>query len=329
MVTSRDGRRRRHHRGMDTPPQVDLPTPDPVDNALTRRGFLRGAALAGGGLVAVGLAACAPAAAPGLDVRPDTARPPPRRAERGRAPPAPRPSAAAASAAPSHDMSAQPDARASASASGGPVPAGWTEHDVAARDVVRRYLGNLVAGAQGHLRRRSRSPRWPTILGAADDYPQLDAEAGLRAGPEPVPERRGQAAQARARRRRQGLPPDDRRDRAAHRRDPAADRGPRLQRPVAGPDDPGHPGRQGPGDLHQQPEGDHRRPLPRRRVRRLLPGRRPVRDPAPDHARRDVHLRVHGQERRLADVPLAPQRHRPGRARAAGGVHRRSEAGPA
>ena len=31
----------------------------------------------------------------------------------------------------------------------------------------------------------------------------------------------------------------------------------------------------------------------------------------------------------LADVPLPPQRHRPGRARAAGGLHRRPEAGPA
>ena len=96
-----------------------------------------------------------------------------------------------------------------------------------------------------------------------------------------------------------------------------------YNRPVAGPDDPRQPGRQGPGGLHQQPEGDDRRPLPRRRVRRLLPGRRPVRDPAADHARRDLHLRLLGQERRLADVPLAPQRDRPGRARAARGVHRR------
>ncbi len=37
----------------------------------------------------------------------------------------------------------------------------------------------------------------------------------------------------------------------------------------------------------------------------------------------DVHLRVHGVDRRFADVPLAPQRHRPGGPRAARGIHRR------
>ena len=38
---------------------------------------------------------------------------------------------------------------------------------------------------------------------------------------------------------------------------------------------------------------------------------------------RDLHLRVHRLELRFADVPLAPQRHRPGRPRPAGRVHRR------
>ena len=37
-----------------------------------------------------------------------------------------------------------------------------------------------------------------------------------------------------------------------------------------------------------------------------------------------VRLRVHGQPGRLADVPLAPQRDRPGRPRPAGRVHRRA-----
>ena len=97
-----------------------------------------------------------------------------------------------------------------------------------------------------------------------------------------------------------------------------------LQRPVAGPDDPRQPGRQGPGDLQEQPARDHRRPLPRRRVRRLLPGRRPVRHPEADHPGRGVRLRLRRAQPRLADVPLAPQRDRPGRARPAGRLHRGS-----
>ena len=48
---------------MDTLPQDTLPTPDVDESALSRRKFLRNAALTGGGLVAAaGLAACAPAA---------------------------------------------------------------------------------------------------------------------------------------------------------------------------------------------------------------------------------------------------------------------------
>ena len=43
----------------------------------------------------------------------------------------------------------------------------------------------------------------------------------------------------------------------------AAGRGARLQRDVAGPADDRHRGRQGPGDLQEQPQGVDRRPLPR------------------------------------------------------------------
>ena len=53
-------------------------------------------------------------------------------------------------------------------------------------------------------------------------------------------------------------------------------------------------------------------------------GRRAVHHPAAHQARRAVHLRVHGQAVGLAHVPLAPQRHRPGRSRAARRVPRRS-----
>jgi FtsP/CotA-like multicopper oxidase with cupredoxin domain len=157
---------------MDTLPQVDLPTPESVDDALTRRRFLRGAALAGGGLVAVGLAACAPAGAPTWTFGPTLPHP-------TAAPGASAIAAASASAAmtpqPSHDMSASPSPVASAAASGapgGPVPAGWTEHDVAARDVVRRYLGNLVPALKD-VYGPVAFAKMATILGAADDYPQL------------------------------------------------------------------------------------------------------------------------------------------------------------
>ncbi|MGZ6343848.1 MAG: hypothetical protein ACXWOW_00860 [Candidatus Limnocylindrales bacterium] len=43
---------------------ADVPAPPDQVPSLTRRGFLQGAALTGGGLLAAGLAACAPATAP-------------------------------------------------------------------------------------------------------------------------------------------------------------------------------------------------------------------------------------------------------------------------
>jgi hypothetical protein len=46
---------------MDTQPQDPLPTPRLTDPSVTRRRFLRGAAVAGGGLIAAGVAACSPA----------------------------------------------------------------------------------------------------------------------------------------------------------------------------------------------------------------------------------------------------------------------------
>ncbi len=147
-----------------------------------------------------------------------------------------------------------------------------------------------------HRRPRRRPPlhREPRA-GAAGDLPRADlhqarghprgrgqlptahGQALVRAGPAALPQRRAAAGDPRARWRRQGLQDDDRRDRAAGRRADAADRGPRLQRPVARSDHPGQPGRPRPSRVHQQPEGNHRGPLPRGRVRGLLHGRRPVR----------------------------------------------------
>ena len=49
---------------MDTQPQDDLHLPLLDDPSISRRRFLRGAALAGGGLIAAGLAACTTTTAP-------------------------------------------------------------------------------------------------------------------------------------------------------------------------------------------------------------------------------------------------------------------------
>ena len=103
--------------------------------ALTRRGFLRTAALTGGGLVAVSLAACttgaggrptwtygpvaAAAASPsGSPVPSDAASPDPSMGHGG-------------SPAPSTSTSPAPSAS---------IPPGWSEHDVKAKEVVDRYL---------------------------------------------------------------------------------------------------------------------------------------------------------------------------------------------
>ena len=57
----------------------------------------------------------------------------------------------------------------------GNIPPGWSEHDVAARNVIRRYVGNLAPALKGIF-----DPVDPAIfsqlaeiLGAADNYPEL------------------------------------------------------------------------------------------------------------------------------------------------------------
>jgi len=131
-----------------------------LDSSLTRRGFLRGAALAGTGLVAATVAACAPAAAPGWSYA--TSRPAALPAT-----PAPTP---APTAMPG--MTAAPSATPAPSAPVGNIPAGWSEHDVAARDVVRRYIGNL-APALKDIYGDAVFGQLADILGAADNYPEL------------------------------------------------------------------------------------------------------------------------------------------------------------
>jgi FtsP/CotA-like multicopper oxidase with cupredoxin domain len=122
-----------------------LPTPDHIESAplsgattadppaVSRRGFLHGAAVAGGGLVAMSMVACAPASSrPAWSYGPSSA-------------PGASTGASAPSAAPSmdHGASANPSGSPAPGASGTPpgaIPAGWSEHDVAAKTKVDRFL---------------------------------------------------------------------------------------------------------------------------------------------------------------------------------------------
>ncbi|MFI5254925.1 MAG: multicopper oxidase family protein [Candidatus Limnocylindrales bacterium] len=146
---------------MDTTP----PTPDDlispiVRRSLTRRGFLRGAAVTGGGLIAAGLAACAPAGGANWAYSPVAAP-----ASGGPTP----------SPAPSGTPNATPAGSGilpSPSPSGGPIPTGWTQHDVDARRVIRRYLGNLVPALKG-IYGDAVFAKLADILGADEAYPEL------------------------------------------------------------------------------------------------------------------------------------------------------------
>ena len=157
---------------MDVQPQGDLQLTNLIDSSVSRRRFLRGAALTGGGLLAAGIAACAPSAAPASW----TYRSP----SAGAAAAASGLLAQAASAAPTicpvpsaSDGHATASAEPAASAApNGPVPAGWTEHDVTARSTVRRYIGNL-APALKDVYGEAAFAKLVDILGAGDAYPEL------------------------------------------------------------------------------------------------------------------------------------------------------------
>jgi FtsP/CotA-like multicopper oxidase with cupredoxin domain len=124
------------------PTPTNRPASEPTDDAktladsLTRRRFLRTAAIAGGGLVAASVVACAPAASrPAWTYGPSLA---PGAAE-------PSGSAAAPSASPSmdHGASASPGGSPAPNASASPgasIPPGWSDHDVTAKAKVDRFL---------------------------------------------------------------------------------------------------------------------------------------------------------------------------------------------
>ena len=151
--------------------QGDLPLPDLTESWLSRRGFLRGAALAGGGLLAAGLAACAPTATTSWTYPPPVSG----TGAVGSGLPVPAPSAAPTicpvpSASDGHAIASV--APAASAAANGLLPAGWTEHDAIARSTVRRYIGNL-APALKDVYGDAAFAKLVDILGAADGYPEL------------------------------------------------------------------------------------------------------------------------------------------------------------
>ena len=116
-------------------------------SGLSRRGFLRGAAVMGGGLLAAGLAACTTGAAPAWNYGP-TAVP-------------------GASGSHDHGASASPSASAIAATPSGSaspsasMPAGWSAHDVTAKAAVGRFLAGEWQAVPGY----GNQPLEPTMDG--------------------------------------------------------------------------------------------------------------------------------------------------------------------
>ena len=109
-----------------------------LPDALTRRRFLRTAVVAGGGLVAASVAACAPAAAPGWMQATAPAV----------IPPAATPTAPVSTPSMGHSM--PPATTAPGSSPAGSIPPGWAIHDVEAKAKVDRVLAgewNQLPGA--------------------------------------------------------------------------------------------------------------------------------------------------------------------------------------
>jgi hypothetical protein len=161
--------------------QIARPHPEPADpsqtrlSSLSRRSVLRGAALAGVGLAGAGLAACARSVAPVWT--PGAGR---------TIPPAAATGTPGATASPAATAGASATASAIASATpAGDIPAGWTAHDVEARNVVRRYLGNLAPPLKD-IFGDAAFAKLAGILGAADGYAELSAKPAFAQVPQLV-----------------------------------------------------------------------------------------------------------------------------------------------
>lgn len=149
---------------MPVVPETTVPTVEPSVEPTTgpvidpsRRRFLTGAVLAGGGLVAASIAACAPAASPpGWTLGPTGSEGP----DGSEAPP-PATATPGASVDPAHSGMPSPSASP-----------GMADHDAEARTVVRRYVGNLAPALKG-IYGDAAFAKLADILGAADGYPEL------------------------------------------------------------------------------------------------------------------------------------------------------------
>jgi manganese oxidase len=128
-------------------------SPAPATTGLTRRGFLRAAGVTGLAGVAASVAACQVAAAPQWSFGT-----------------APTPAAASPSAVPPASPSGSPSPSLDPN-----LPAGWTEHDVAARNVVRRYVGNLAPAFEG-IYGAAAFAKLADMLGVEDAYPELEVK---------------------------------------------------------------------------------------------------------------------------------------------------------
>jgi FtsP/CotA-like multicopper oxidase with cupredoxin domain len=129
-----------------------------ASNPLTRRGFLRAAGITGLAGVAASVAACQAAATPTWSFG---------------APPTPGAPTAAPTAAPSVAPSASVAPSVEPSPSVDPnLPAGWTEHDLEARTVVRRFVGSLAPALEG-IYGPETFAKIADILGASEPYPEL------------------------------------------------------------------------------------------------------------------------------------------------------------
>jgi FtsP/CotA-like multicopper oxidase with cupredoxin domain len=133
--------------------EVDLDRMVPVAlGATTRRSFLRGAlAVAGGTAAAAALAACAPASGSAWSYAP----------LRTLTAAAEGATAAEAGEAPSETTEPMTEEQGTTE----PIPEGWTEHDVAAREKVRRFVGNLspALGMEHIIGTPDYDPEWMRI----------------------------------------------------------------------------------------------------------------------------------------------------------------------
>jgi FtsP/CotA-like multicopper oxidase with cupredoxin domain len=156
-------------------PSPSRPETGAAVTSVSRRGFLRGAAVAGGGLLAAGVAACTSAATPGWTFGPGA----PAAGPASAAPTGVPSPTAAPSAAPSVDPSA------SATPAVEVIPAGWTQHDIDARRVIRRYLGNL-APALADIYPAATFATLADMLAVSEDYPELAVKPAFAQVPQLV-----------------------------------------------------------------------------------------------------------------------------------------------